>query len=68
MSGPTVCRSCGAQEVVPILWGMPASPDDLRRTDVVFGGCTWTGADQVCRQCGAEYADGAPWPPVDLGK
>lgn len=61
-TSPGLCDACGEEQVVPILWGMPR-PDDLDRTDVVFGGCvvSETDADAQCRSCGRRYRRGATW-------
>ncbi|MQA35977.1 hypothetical protein [Modestobacter roseus] len=54
-----VCPSCGREESIPLLWGMPG-PEDFELADrelVALGGCM-LGPDEptlACRACGMQW-------------
>ena len=50
-----LCAECGLDEVVPVVWGMPAGREEDLRQDIIYGGCAlppepWT---EECRACHA---------------
>lgn len=54
-----VCPSCGREDSIPLVWGMPG-PEDFELAErglVALGGCM-LGPDEptlVCRACGAHW-------------
>lgn len=53
------CPSCNSNNVVPIVYGMPASElmEQAERGEVKLGGCVVTGEDPglYCQDCGREF-------------
>ncbi|MEU2349880.1 hypothetical protein [Modestobacter sp. NPDC049651] len=54
-----VCPSCGREESVPLLWGLPG-PEAMELAErglVVLGGCMLTPDEPTlaCRACGAHW-------------
>ena len=56
MTRPLQCPECGELAGVRIVWGLPG-PDDMQRTDVVFGGCVLPPdpPDHRCQECGHSW-------------
>lgn len=51
---PSNCPLCGAEEIVPILYGYP-SPEAQRLADagkIELGGCLGFGSPWICESCG----------------
>lgn len=59
------CPQCGAQETVPIVYGLPGPElfDQAEAGEVILGGCmiAFGNPDYTCRACDHEWTDLARW-------
>lgn len=58
-----MCPSCGSDEVIHLVVGLPADPDSMEEDPdwVRWIGCPYPGYDRTCAQCGATWS----WPTAE---